>query len=318
VKRETVTLRFVEMLNALVESDVSLIDALHILFQNDRRKEIRSVCGSILQNMKRGLGFSDSIGVLAGNRLYFPHLYRILLKAAEITGSLDFALENILRDLKRRQKAQEALAAVMVYPAIIVAIAFAGTMALAFKGIPLFEASGFIPGAMLAGAVRGIVWAGVFLLLCGSILFAVYFHIFGRDSPEYRIFSLISLLLQGNVSLADALSHCISSMERSKYARALVSVKRDLAVGTKLSQAFAQTSLFPSYVTGWLSVADESGSLGNSFINITDHLARQDENKRAVASKCIEPAVIIITGVYLLLLIVNVVMPLLTSIGGML
>jgi type IV pilus assembly protein PilC len=134
---------------------------------------------------------------------------------------------------------------------------------------------------------------------------------------EFRIFYLLSFLLEGNITIPDALSQCITGMGESKQGRALVAIKKEIASGTRLSQAFARSAVFSSYVSGWLAIADESGNIGEACRNISAYYQKRDAQIRHIASKCIEPAFIIVTGIYLLILIQSVILPILTHAGGL-
>ncbi|GHV77500.1 type II secretion system protein GspF [Spirochaetia bacterium] len=317
MSRNTHTIQFTAMLLALIRGNTRLIDALHILSNKGIDPAVREVTGKLLGVMKKGRGFSDSLEAVNGGGVYFTPLYCTLIKAAERTGSIDAVLEGILSDLKRKQEARENLMGVMVYPLIVISMACIGTVVILLKGIPLFVDAGFLSGAVLDSAVSGIVWAGVFLVGSGGILFIVYFQIFGRDSAEFTVFYLLSFLLQNKISIHDALAQCVVSVGETKYGKALVSIKQAIASGVRLPDAFAKQPVFPAYVTGWLAIADKNGNTGEACGTIYRYFQERDARKRAIAAKCIEPAIIIITGMYVLLLIQAVILPVLTHTGGL-
>jgi type IV pilus assembly protein PilC len=234
-----------------------------------------------------------------------------------MTGSIETVLEKILLDLRRKQQSREMIVNVMVYPALIVTAALAGTIALLVKGIPLFVRAGMLSGAFLDTAFFGIVFAGVFLFIAGGVLFFIYFRLFGSDSPEYRVFYLLSLLLENHIPLGEALTQCVINMGETRYGRALAAIKNDIVSGVRFSLAFSKSALFSSYISGWLSVADANGDIHGACRNIALFFQQRDERIRNMAGKCIEPAVIIITGVYLLILVQTVILPVLTHAGGL-
>jgi type IV pilus assembly protein PilC len=318
MKKSACTLRFFEMLLALLKGNTSLIDSLHVLASGGIEKPVRNTAERLLQIMKKGLSFSDSLNTLRDGKVRVESLYINLIKAAEMTGTIEAVLERILEDLKRKQQSREAAAGIMVYPAIIIAAACIGTMVIIFKGIPLFTEAGFLSGAVLDSAKAGIFYAGMFLLVSGGVLFMVYYYIFGRDSAEFRIFYLLSFLLQGNISVHDALFQCIAGAGESKPGKALVLIRKELASGTRISQAFARSAAFSPYISGWLAIAEKSGNFGEACRNIAVYYQNRDTRRRFIASKCIEPAVIIVTGIYLLLLIQSAILPILTHAGGLL
>jgi type II secretory pathway component PulF len=307
----------VELLLALIKGNSSLIDALGVLSRGGMEASTRAAASQLAAFMKKGRGFSDGLALLTVKKIHFSPLYITLLRASEMTGSIETALEKILLDLKRRQQSRETVVNILVYPALIVTAALTGTIILIVKGIPLFVRAGMLSGEVLDTAFFGVVFAGGFLFAAGTSLLYVYFRIFGNDSAEYRIFYLLSLLLEHHIPLDEALAQCIVNMGETKYGRALVAVKNDIAAGVRFSSAFSKSSLFSPYISGWLAIADAGGNITGASRNIAEYFQGRDERIRAITAKCIEPAVIIITGVYLLILIQTVILPILTHAGGM-
>jgi type II secretory pathway component PulF len=72
------------------------------------------------------------------------------------------------------------------------------------------------------------------------------------------------------------------------------------------------------YITGWLEVADMHGNISEICNNIKNYYKQKDARKRELLSRLIEPAVIVLTGCYLLILILTVILPVLTYAGSIL
>jgi type II secretory pathway component PulF len=316
VKNETATLHFTELLLALLKGHTGLVDALRILSREGIEKTVRESAVELLLIMKRGRGFSGSLKVMRNGRVFFKPLYIALIAAAELTGNIENILERICADLQRKQKARGAAINIMIYPAIIILIAIAGTILIMVKGLPAFLQSGFLSGDVLKNAVAGIFIAGAVLFFGGGALFLFYFRIFYFDSPEFRIFYLLDFLLKSDIPLVDALSQCIAGIGNAKYAKALVSVKKDISSGIPFSTAFEAAGLFSPYVLGWLSVADTQGNISIICGSIKDYYEKKDTGLREIASRLIEPAVIVVTGAYLLIIMLTVILPILTYAGG--
>jgi type IV pilus assembly protein PilC len=293
-----------------------MVDAFRILSQEGIEKQIRDSAAMLLSTMKKGKGLSESLRCIGKDRVYFEPLYLTLIAAAELTGSIETVLERIVADLRRKQHAKETVINILIYPSIIVLLAIAGTIIIIVKGIPLFASSGLLSGDIVSSAISGIFIAGAVLLLGGTVLFTFYYKIFYNDSPEFRIFYLLNLLLRNNVSLLEALSHCIISLGQTKYGKALLTIKKDVAAGISLSAAFAKAKHFSPYVLGWLSVAGMHGNLSEVCESIKDYYAHKDHKTRDIAAKLIEPMVIVLTGLYVLIIMVTVILPILTFAGG--
>jgi len=316
MKGEAAALRFTELLLTLLKGKTSLFDSLSILARDGIEKGVRESAVFLLSSMKKGKGFSESLRRLNNGRVFFAPLYLTLISAAELAGSLETVLERIIKDLRRKQAAKENAVNILIYPSVIVFLAVAGTMALILKGIPLLISEGFLSGSVLLNAKIGIGIAALVLLSGSSMIFIVYYKIFYNDSPEFRIFYLLDFLLHGNVTLIEALSHCVISMRGTKFCKSLITIKKDIAHGVKFSSAFGKVKHFSPYVLGWLGVADSRGDLSEISGSIKDYFERRDNKTREAVSRLLEPAVIVLIGSYVFIIMITVILPILTFTGG--
>ena len=318
MKRTTAALRFSELLLALLKGKTGLLDALSILAREGIEKPVRERAFSLLMIMKKGKGLSESLRIIGEGKAFLEPLYITLIAAAELTGSIEAVLGRIASDLQRKQRAKENLLNILIYPATIVFLAIAGTIGIILKGMPLFISAGLLSAVIVETAKTGIGLAALVLLLGGGGLFFVYFRIFNEDSPESRIFYLLDFLMKSNITLTDALSQCIMSLGHTKFGSALVKIKKDIVSGVSFSEAFARTKCFSPYVLGWLSIADINGNLNEISGSIRDHYLQKESKIREVAAKLIEPAVIVLVGIYVLIIMATVILPILSYSGGIL
>jgi type IV pilus assembly protein PilC len=318
VRKGKATLHFAELLLVLLKGKINLFEALYVLTGEGIEKPVRESASALLMIMKKGNGFSDSLKAIHQGKVFFEQLYLALIEAAEATGSIEKVLERIVIDLQRKEHAKENAINLLIYPLMIVFIAIAGTIIIIAKGMPFFVSEGMLSENIIQDAKMGIATAGMVLLLGGGGLFITYFKIFNNDSPESRIFYLLDFLLQSNISLIDALSQCIVSLGHTKYGNALVTIKNDIASGKSFSGAFARAKYFSGYILGWLSIADRQGNLNEICANIKDYYAVKDKKLRDAASKLIEPIVIVFVGLYVLIIMLTVVLPMLSFAGGIL
>jgi len=318
MKSTAAALRFTELLLALIKGKTGLLDALGVLAREGIEKPVRESAVSLLAIMKKGKGLSESLKIVREGKVFFEPLYITLIAAAELTGSIEAVLERIASDMQRKRRAKESLLNILIYPAAIVLLAVAGTVAIILKGMPLFISAGLLSANVIQDAKAGVSLAGFVLLLGGGALFFVYFKIFNDDSPESRIFYLLDFLMKGSISLTDALSQCIVSLGHTKYGGALVKIKKDIVSGVSFSEAFKKTRCFTPYVLGWLSIADINGNLNEISTHIRDYYLRKESRLRETAARLIEPAVIVLVGFYVLIIMVTVILPILSYAGGVL
>jgi type IV pilus assembly protein PilC len=310
-KRQNI-IYFLDMLRMLVAENTSLIDALRIMSTEGIEPPIRKMAQDIINSMKHGRSFSN------GTSLILDPLYVSLLRAGEATGTISEILRDIIFDLKRKTNTKRTILNIMIYPSIIIVLACLGTMVIIFKGIPLFASAGFLSENVIKTAARGIIFAGIFLLLSAVCMMYLFYRIFWKDSPQFKIFYLLSFLLRGNIPLLDALSQCISSFGESKEGRALLAVKNEITRGIAFHKAFMKSSIASPHISGWLSIANENGDLDGACHKIAAYFSNKDTQRREIAARFVEPAVIILTGIYLLILVQLIILPVLTHAGGIL
>ncbi|GHT72544.1 hypothetical protein FACS1894110_26900 [Spirochaetia bacterium] len=316
MKRQQQTTDFLEMLHMLVKENTGLIDSLRIMSAEGIAGDLRKTAEGILNSMKHGRSFSDGISLLPPKSFSLDPMYISLLRAAEATGTIGEILDSIISDLKRKDKTRQNVLNVMAYPAIIIALACAGTLALIFKGIPFFESAGFLSKNVIQTATQGMILGGLFLLVSAALMIFVFYRIFSEDSPQFKIFYLFSFLLRGNIPLLEALSQCMNSFGPSKEGRTLLAVKNEIARGVGFHKAFLKSSISSPYITGWLAIANENGDLEGACHKIAAYFSAKDTQRREAAARFVEPAAIILTGIYLLILVQAVILPILTHAGG--
>ncbi|MDR0910334.1 MAG: type II secretion system F family protein [Spirochaetaceae bacterium] len=305
-----VPLHFYENLLALLEGNLSISGALQVISETTGDRLAAKTANDILSSMKQGYSFYETASG------YLLSYQKPILQSAEVTGDLKSAIASIIADLYKKEKAKENIVGALIYPAIIIMASIAGTVFLLVKGIPLFAQSGLMSVEIVSNAVQGVISAGMFLLVAGIAFVFTAFKLFGNDSPRTQVFYLLSVLTGHHISLSDALYYCIEQCSQTK---ALVLIKKDIEAGIRVSDAFsAQKKLCTPFVQNWLAIADNSGNLTEAFKSIYIWCIKTDEKRRSLATRFIEPVAIIITGIYLLLLLQAVVLPILTRTGGVL
>jgi type IV pilus assembly protein PilC len=304
------------MLFTLLGGNTNLIDAVNVLSGREIEKPLRETAAKVMGVLKKGGGFAEALAYASGKVLVFPERYRGLIRSAEKTGRVDAALARIAGDLRRKMKARETITAAMMYPVTVAIIALSGTIVLIYRGIPFFAESGILSGAFLSRAVASVIFAGIYLFAAGVLLTFTCYKLFIRESACFSIFYELSFLLEGDISLPEALTSCITTAGENKWGRALALVKRDIISGGRVAAAFEGTGIFPAYITGWLNIGDKNGEIKTVCRRIAEYYLARDERRREIVIRCMEPLFIAITGIYLLILIQGVVLPILTRAGG--
>lgn len=314
------TVVFAEMMISMLEGGATVPDALRVISGPGIPGPVRAISLAILEKMREGAGFSASMircATVRDSSVRFSNMHIAMIRASEKTGDLITVLRDIVRDMRMAIKARETLLSALLYPLSVILVALLGTLALYARGIPLFMKSGLLDDSMRDIALMGIVKALAFVFAFGGAIVVSVQRIFGNESREYTIFYILSFMTNNGIALPEALMHCNEALAEKRYRAALHFARKKINEGVSLSKAIKASGLFSPFVVGWLEIADENGKPSAVFCGLAEYFRDKDERLKEIVSRLIEPAIILITGVYLLILVVNVILPMLTLSGGL-
>lgn len=308
-KSDKVFYLFTSSLLDLLESDIPLRTGLEVLKDDMLAdKNVRLLSEDILRHLSEGLSFSGSI---AASSISVPERYISLIASSETGGSIVFALRFIRDVLERKREVEERIKSVSVYPAFVVLIALIGSfLLLSFQSdflvsVPQNELYGGIADALVVFAA-GI--AGVAIYVKNAM---------GEDILHSVFFSL-SYLAESGFDFARCIDITIMyAKEDRKILGALLNVKQLITEGVSVGDAFSRQKVFPKEISARFSLAEVHGNTAKVCHGIAQSLDKKDARKRNVCMQLIEPLLIACTGLYILILVETIILPFLTSYGGL-
>jgi general secretion pathway protein F len=110
---------FTQELLALLQSGISLVEALETLAEKEARASTGRVLGGLLERLREGQSFSTSLQAF---RDTFPDLYVATVRASERTGSLAEALQRFVTYQTQLDTVKKHLVSASIYPVILVSV----------------------------------------------------------------------------------------------------------------------------------------------------------------------------------------------------
>ena len=314
------TLLFTDSLLTMTGSSLSLFNALCLLSSTVTDKRLQEGCTSLKAALENGTVFSQALqDIQYKTKVFsFSGYHFALFASVEKTGNLNSALVPIQADIERKDDLRVQLTAVLVYPCFIILAALIGAVFLLKMGLPFLQQIGTTSETLYADAVYGFITAHIFLCAAAAVLTYILIAIFKEDSAETQCFYLLSVLLAAHLPIVEAVTETIHAVHNQKIKKAMVIIKKELTAGASVLSAFNKTKYFPQFVSLWLEIAQKQGEGAPIFSFLAEYYRKKDVKKRTITMKFIEPAAIAIVGVYVLLLIQSIVIPLLTHYGAVL
>ncbi len=325
-------------LSTLLAAGVPLDRSLEILGSLVDKKSLRDAIERILEQVRGGDSLADAMATRPRD---FPQFYTSMVKAGEVSGTLDQVLERLAEFLERSQAVSESVRSALVYPIILVVVAAVSLIVLVTGVIPqfrpLFESAGQalpLPMLVLVGVANvlsaywwafrlGILAAGLLvrralaqhdnrLKLDAALLRWPLYGGLIRKIEAARFCRMLSTLLRNGVTMLGALAVTRDTMKnlalREAVDRAAVAVKE----GRGLSRSFGDEEVLPQLALSLIRVGEETGELERMLDQVAEIQERDVQRTIGRLLALLVPALTIGLG----LIVAVVIVTLLSAILG--
>lgn len=330
---------FYRELVALLRAGLPLVTALDVLVQSPDMGATRPILAALRDNIKEGASLAAALA-RAGRTV--SSYEKAVIAAGEKSASLGTVLERLADFMDEQARLRDRFVTALIYPAIIFVVAIAIAVGLLGFGIPrignlLMEESHITLPLLTRCMIRfGSLFMHVglpvlALALAGGVFWwrrmaldpekARNFNrrLFGLPviGPGYTILvslrfaRTLALLINGGVSLIDGLP-LAGEATGSRWVADRVAAETDaVRHGRSLADMLRHIPPFGS-LFGWVQVGEASGALARMLDSAADRLQQQWERFLTRRMNMLEPMLILIIGVFVLLVVLAVLLPILT------
>ena len=315
-------MHFSRQLSAFVRAGIPLIESLEVIEEETDDKVLREVLIGVRDSLTTGETFSDA---LRPYESLFPKFYVDMVRAAELTGSLDDVLAELAGYIKRDLEARNKIKSALVYPSIVLVMAIGTVIVLSTFVLPKFKTffegfnatlplptrllisftnfvSSYWPFIVLAlvllvvipmAAVRtpwGRRWKDKLILRLPVIGQVVLFAIIERFCR------LLATMMHAGVPLPEAMGVLGDSTKNVIFKRGMDNVHSAMMRGEGLARPMAETNLFPGAVIQMVKVGENTGTLNEQLTVGSEFYGEELEFKIQRLTSLFEPAVILFMG----------------------
>ncbi len=335
VKRKELVV-FSRQLATLTEAKVPLVEALNTLSAQTAGKYFKDVIYEVSNDVNGGTAFSLA---LAKYPRVFSEFYISMVESGEISGNLQNTLVYLADYLENNYDLMRKIKGAMMYPAFIVSALFiVGTLMLVFV-IPqltsmLIESGQELPVATKALVavsdlmvsfwwliIPGVVGStiGIYLLVTrtqqGKVAWdKIIIRIPGVRGILTNIYVTrfaenFSTLVSAGIPIVKALKITGNIVGNTEYKELIYRAADKVGTGENISSVFAKSKLIPPIVNSILSVGEQTGKLDSVLKNISRFYKREVDAVVGNITKLIEPAMMIVMGVAVAVLVAAILMP---------
>jgi type IV pilus assembly protein PilC len=322
----------------MVGAGIPLLKSLTILSEQTENKALARVLGIVRSQVESGSSLSEA---LARQSEVFPPLMVHLVRAGEVGGFLDQALESIASTFEADVKLRATIKSAMTYPVIVLAMAILAVIGMLLFIVPIFEKMFAdlggelpIPTQILVVLSRSMVWITP-VLVVGGVGFALWWR---RNKHSDRVRSAVDPIklklpvfgdLMKKVAIA-RFARNFATMTKSGVPvlqslgivgdtsgnwvvqEALHKVQDSVRVGKSIAQPLSEEPVFPPMVTQMIAVGEDSGAMEPMLNKIADFYEEEVQTTTEQLTSLIEPLMIGFIGIIIGGMIIALYLPIFT------
>jgi general secretion pathway protein F len=329
-------------LSSLLNAALPVADALTVLVEQSERQSLRELMAAIRTDVLAGSSLSAA---LARHPRQFPDLYRALIAAGEESGKLGSVLSSLADFIEERARLQQKISLAFVYPTIVTVVALLVVTGLLTYVVPQVvqvftqtrQSLPLLTRIMIALSdfVRNDGW--IVLLIIGSglvvwtralrvpalrlrwhrtILKLPVLGVLSRSINTARFAGTLSILVGSGVPILRSLQAAAETLGndalRSRVAEAAVRVREGFSLANALrrdERGAAQSRLFPPVLIHLIASGEATGQLPQMLARAADMHAREAERRTLFFTSLLEPALILLMGAVVTMIVLAVLMP---------
>lgn len=319
----------------LLDSGLTMEQALAALIEEAEASRTREALAGVKAEVMAGASLAAALG---SHERSFPEFYRALVHGGEESGALPTVLQHLADYLDARQALRQKTSLALLYPVLVGVVALAIVTGLLVYVVPqvvqVFQQSRqALP--LLTRALIGLsdflraAWPYLLLSFAGITVaahlalrrpgprrrwHALLLRLPGlgpliRGVDTSRFASTLAILVGGGVPLLAALASGARVMGNAVMREAVERAIERVREGTSLARALGETRVFPPLLVHLVASGEASGKLEQMLGRAARLEIQALERRLAVFLTLLEPAMILVMGAAVLLIVLAILLP---------
>lgn len=331
---------FTKHLSVMLESSISITDALITLKDQATSGTFKRVIGTVLKDIVDGQPLSKS---LAKHPRVFNTLYVRLIKAGEESGTLSenmsYLSSQLTKDYELRQKVRSA----MIYPSfVLTAVVLLGgfvsyfilpellqffrsfKIELPLATRVLMNIATIVTNYTLELILATVSVVFVFIVFIKLPQTRPYWHALllrlpvvgklNRNVHLARMSRNLGVLLKSGIPISNALILTAGTLSNIHYKNALLKVQKSVKEGNSISKSVqslpkSNKVLFPPLVWRMIEIGEKTGTLEKQLLYVADFFDDAVSNQTKNLASTLEPVLLLVIGAIVGFVAIAVISP---------
>ncbi|MFC4159570.1 type II secretion system inner membrane protein GspF [Chitinimonas lacunae] len=319
----------------LLDAGLTIEQVLTVLIEQAEVNRVRDVLAAVRSDILAGSPLSAA---LARFPRVFPELYRTIVRAGEESGRAAAVMRRLADYIEARQALAAKVGVAFVYPAVVLAVSVLVIVGMLTWVVPQMVTVFQSAKQTLPLLTRALLWlsAGLrqygYLWLIALTGAGVALHFawrnegfrraldalllrlpllgrLNRAGNTARLASTLSILVGSGVPLLTAMNAAAGVVGNRVLREAVSDALRDVREGAALSTALGRSKLFPPVLVHLIASGEASGRLEAMLDKAAQQQTGELEQRVATFTSLLGPAMVLIMGVSVLLIVLAILLP---------
>lgn len=326
---------FCRQFESVLNSGVTVIDALNMLAEQTENKEFRGALEDVRDSVQRGETLKQA---MSQHPKIFPDLLVQMIDAGETSGGLDKAFNRMGSQFEKEAHLKGLIVKSMIYPIILILVIIVIVAIMMLKIVPTFtesfdEVGGSLPQITLF--VMGVSdffvhsWYIMLAVIAGIVAFfqalkhtergalligrvELKLPLIGKlkiKTASARMTRTLATLMGSGIQLVDAIHLVTDMMNNEIVKQSLKKAEEEVVRGIPLSKPLADSGVFSPMVYHMIEIGEETGNMEDMLNKIAEYYDEEVEMATQSLLAAMEPLIIIIMALIVVPIVLAIMMP---------
>jgi type IV pilus assembly protein PilC len=337
-------LLFNQQLSALLRAGIPILQAIGMLRKRSTSERLREVLADVEDKIKNGIPLSTAF---AEQGEIFPRIYTASILAGERSGALDEVLARYVVFQRRSVGLRRRIRSALAYPIfLLVASAIMVTflsiyvvprMSQLFQGLNKDNQLPFLTRFVVGFSTflaTNIIWIAPIVIAAVALLYLWSRTESGRLAIDAFLLRVpiagtllvqltiaqtarsLATLLAGGITLVDSWEIAGESITNKELRRRSAAILPMIREGRSFTESLESANWIPELASDMIGIGERSGSLKEMLDEVSQFYDAEAEVKLEQLTTVMEPAILVIMGGVVVIILLAIYLPIIQTISG--
>jgi len=333
---------FTRQLSTLIGAGLPLVQSLRTVRGQMPSKPLQTIIDTIIANVEGGSTLSNAFGA---HPKVFNQVYVSLISAGESSGTLDSTLERLANQQEKDAAIASKIRGAMIYPVIVMAVVFGVLVFMLTTVLPqvgsLYKDLGktlpFLTQALLAISNFATNFWWLVIIAVAGLGYSIFNYskstsgarqidelklhtpVFGKLFMKVymaRYARTLGTLVQSGLPLLQALDITKDAVNNVLVADTIDESIKQVRGGKALSTSIEGAKTFLPLVAQMIKIGEQSGTIDKMLDRLATFYETEVDDEVKNLSTTLEPVMMVVLGLTVGLIVLAVLLPVYSLIGG--